>query len=188
MINIPKSDVSNVYAFTQEVAKYSADMRDWQAHMRRVDSDILNDVKPEARHYPYPRPVATDLIIQVVNAGGTFTIIPDPEPPLEDQKKALLQKVIEGEAAAQGAVASPAKRLMFNVQAAEASQRIQKRSLVAKISGMFVDNEDVQILKDHMERNRQTLAIHKIAAQAASDIEDLTGDTVKSWKVPEFKS
>ena len=46
--------------------------------------------------------------------------------------------------------------------------------------------EDTRHLAEQQERRDRIRAIEEIAAQAMHDIEDLTVDTIGSWKAPDF--
>lgn len=212
MISIKKSQLTSEHALIQALDAHKGMLKDWQDHMRRVASDALNDkVKPIDKHAAYPRPVPDALVELIMQNGGTYTIIddtPTPEEQLVVQKKALQSSLNTAEFAAFNNVVSSAKRVLYDhrenvIRQADndkAEAIVEERStLKAKVLSVFVkpeevskgvedirSPEDTQFLSEQQGRREKLQAINLKAAQARSDIEDLTVVTIKSWKNPEL--
>lgn len=134
---------------------------------------------------------------------------------LRQQKDSLIAQVGELEAAAINAIVPPGRRRLLNLRegkiAAADIERInlftekrRKPGLLKKLTGAADEAEkadmtaavaaaleqrpaeDTRHLAAQEERRVRIRAIEEIAAQATHDIEDLTADTIGSWKAPDF--
>jgi hypothetical protein len=213
MISIKKSVIANEHVFVQALDAHKATLKDWQDHMRRVDSDALNaKVKPIDKHAPYPRPIAHPLIELVMQNGGVYTIEDDtpkpPTPPTADellggQKQELTHQLIIAQQKAINQIITPAKHAIQLQRAQKIIDEESKktRTVIQKMidsAATFVTGkplydaanerspEDKKFIEEFTARNEQLQAITTKALQARSDIEDLTVTTIKSWKNPEF--
>lgn len=209
MISIKKSRV-NEYALVKALDVHKATLKDWQDHMRRVDSDALNaKVKPIDKHVAYPRPVADPLVELIMKNGGTYTIEDDTPPPivpprpptaeelLPTQKLDLMAQLNATHVAAINKIASPAKQALYvqKVKNIYQSDMDKSTSFFKKLVGTIIpsfnvennrSSEDNKFLEEYKTRNDQLQALQLKAMQAQSDIEDLTVTTIQSWKNPEF--
>lgn len=118
-VKILKSQVSP--GFELAVADFAQAMRDWRAHMKRVEADKKNGVEGIEKHEPYARPYAPELIDAAVDEEGNpdYEIVddgPTPEQILIAKKSALFSEVLQAEAAAAEKIVPSAKRRLFNLQ------------------------------------------------------------------------
>jgi hypothetical protein len=141
-----------------------------------------------------PRPVAHPLIEAAVARisypkadkkpdayEASYIIVDDTPPPppplnLEDRKHALVASVRAAEAAAKEVVMPQRKLRLHNIrygQAMSLSQEMQS-------------DDDKLAINTLLDIVSKFTAIELKAAQAESDIEDLTDDTVDSFQVPDF--
>lgn len=204
MITLKKSHVPNEHAFVRALDDHKARLKEWQDHMRRVDGDALNDkIHPKDKHAAYPPPVADTLIVAVINDGGSYTIhddTPTSEERLVEQKEQFTQSLNTAQTEAMTKVVSPAKRTINShreqaIMAADVGRVKTIKSKLLNLMGYVIGKdqvenarspEDAQFMIDQAARREKLHAIVIKGAQARSDIEDLTVDTVKSWKNPEF--
>lgn len=200
MINLKKSQVPNEYAFVQSLDAHKLRLKEWQDHMRRVDSDALNaKVKPIDKHAPYPRPLAHSLIDQVMQNGGAYQLVDDEEPivSLDDQKKRLDSRLIDAYLLAKSKIITQAKHDLQAQRAQDIFQSEANKSFallkgfIGKVLPIFDleknrSPEDQKFLQEFNDNKKQLRAIDIKMMQARSDIEDLTETTIKSWKNPEF--
>jgi hypothetical protein len=167
------------------------------------------------RHEPYPRPVAhRDIdaaVAETINADGSTTFAPDfeivnddpsPESVLAEKKLTLLHKIAVAEAAALEKSQLPmGKRRSANLREAainaadgalwleiakgmkpEEFEKFDRNSELAKRR----DPADTQHLADQEARREAADAILHKAAQAMSDVEDLTLDNIDNYQLPDF--
>lgn len=138
-----------------------------------------------------PRPTAHSLVEQAIkrvqHTIGPDTYEPDyeyvndippPPPPLtiEDKKNQLHSEVIKAETEAKNKILPPRKMRHLNYSYETATHKLEEERTP----------EDVENIKNFIETNNKWAAIGRIAAQAESDIEDLTEDNVYTWQIPEF--
>lgn len=210
-IQIGKSVITDQHRFDQAIAAYQAELKDWTAHNAKVESDFLNDkVKAKDKHHPYPPPTTSDLV--ALAAANGYEIIddgPTPEQKLATRKQELLLQVYDAQKVAAEKIITPAKMQLHDLRSLdignEDNRRIKtviaKRKRFIEAAKSFVgipstdpieealamrpaDDED--FMKQHAKHRDKLQAIHRTAAQALADIEDLTPQTVGSFKVPEF--
>jgi hypothetical protein len=104
-----------------EIANFAQAMRDWRAHMARVEEDRRNGVEGIDKHEPYQRPIASELVDSAIDEEGNpdYEIVdddPTPEQVLMTKKAALFGEVARSEAAAAEKIIPSAKRRLFNLQ------------------------------------------------------------------------
>ncbi len=142
---ILKSQVSQ--DFELAVANYAQAMREWRAHMKRVEADAKNGVEGIEKHEPYARPYAPELIDAAVDEEGNpdYEIVddgPTPEQILVAKKSVLFQAVLQAEAAAGEKIVPTGKRRLFNLQESSiyesdaklaADLRKKKKGRIAKV-------------------------------------------------------
>ena len=207
---IPASAIASIKDFAAAAASHAVEMRSWRAHMARVNEDAANDVPKERRHVAYPRPRAHPLVERAVDEKDevNFEIIDDGPTAAEKlaaRKDALWNEVSIAENKAIDAVIPPGKRRFFNLRESAIQEDDQAKAialsasssgLLKKITGnaLTADQiaaqieaerpaEDTALLKAQKERRAR---IEAAAAKAHHDIEDLTAETVGSWKLPTF--
>jgi hypothetical protein len=144
-----------------------------------------------AHHDPYKPPVAhSDIVASVVTTiakDGTATFVadfevvnddPTPAQVLQEKKTALLRTMQISLDAATAKVQLPAgKRLLADIR--------ENAIRVATKDATDVKNpDDVAYLKAQEDRRSTITSIIQKAAQAMSDIEDLTVDNVDAYKIP----
>lgn len=194
--------------FELQVAAYAHDLRNWRAHMARVEQDKQNPDLPDIeRHMAHPRPLAPPAVEIAVNENGDadYQIVDDGPTPgqvLVEKKRRLMQAVSIAEGLAIAGVCPLGKRRLFNIHeteilaadaefAAGLQGSLWKRAIGAQsdITAEIEANrapDDTAHLEDQRRRRAQTAAVERIAAQAHHDIEDLTSDTVDAWQMPAF--
>lgn len=204
--------------FDVEVAEYAERVRQWRAHMKRVEEDRAkgDKVAPIDRHQPYDRPRAPDLVDSCVDENGnvSYELEDDSAEMLRQQKDRLIARVAELEAAAIGAIVPRGRRRLFSLREGEIAaadnerarllvERRQKPGFLKRLAKSVAGGEEEQFdlaaavaeqrpeedsrhLAKQEERRARIAAIEKIAAQAMHDIEDLTAETIGSWKEPDF--
>lgn len=130
-----------------EIATFAQAMRDWRAHMERVEKDKRDGIEGIDRHEPYPRPIASDLVDSAVDEDGNpdYVIVddgPTAEQVLNAKKSALFNEVLKAEAIAAEKIVPTAKRRLFNLQEAaigEADEKLaaelkkKKKGRIAKV-------------------------------------------------------
>jgi hypothetical protein len=147
-----------------------------------------------SREVGKPRPVAHPLVEMAVKRishpksaklpddfMADYVVVddtPPPPPPLniEDRKRALVAAVHAAEHAAKHAVLPQRKHRLLNLNYSEAVAKPEQARTA----------DDNLLISAAMEAGNKMRAIEMVAAQAESDIEDLTEDTVDSWQVPNF--
>jgi hypothetical protein len=141
-----------------------------------------------AHHDPYPKPIAhSDIMASVVTTvakDGTasfaadFEVVnddPTPAQVLQKKKDALLVAVQASQDAAVAKAQLPmGKRLLAD---------LRERDIRAK-DAEAQSPDDVAYLKTQDARRSAVTSIIRNAAQAMSDIEDLTVDNVDSYQIP----
>jgi hypothetical protein len=210
---IPTSAIAGINTFNVAAAAHAAELKEWRAHMVRVADDQKNDVPIERRHVSYPRPRAHAWVERAVDEKDevNFQIVddsPTAEERLAARKAQFINEVSIAENKAIDAVVPPGKRRLFNLResAILAADQIKAATLAASSSGILkkitgsamkpdqiaarieADRpaDDTAHLKAQQERNARIEAIQLAAAQAHYDIEDLTAETIGSWKLPTF--
>jgi hypothetical protein len=176
---------------------------------------VVWDKERLERHEPYPPPGAHPdveaAIKTTVNSDGStsyeadFEIQdddPTPESILADKKNALLHKIVEAETAALDRMQPPVgKRRAANLKEAAIRKADLARwtnqtkgmapSDIAKLDYAVEvakgrDPADTRFLADQQARAERTEALMHAAAQAMSDIEDLTLDNIDNYQLPDF--
>jgi hypothetical protein len=210
---IPASAIAGITNFAVAAASHAVETKAWRAHMARVADDQRNDVPIERRHVAYPRPRAHPMIERAIDENDevNFEVIDDGPTAAEllaTRKTELLNAVSLAEAKAIDAIVPVGKRRLFNMRESAIREADQAKTaalvesssgLLKKITGgaMTPDElaariaaerpaEDTAHLRAQEERRARTAAILLAAAQAHHDIEDLTAETIGSWKLPTF--
>jgi hypothetical protein len=141
-----------------------------------------------AHHDPYPKPIAhADIVASVsttVAKDGTATFAadfevvdddPTPAQVLQKKKDALLVAVQASQDAAVAKAQLPmGKRLLADLRESDIRAKDAKAQ----------SPDDVAYLKTQDARRATVTSIIRKAAQAMSDVEDLTGDNVDAYQIP----
>jgi hypothetical protein len=228
--------------FEVAVSAHALEMRNWKAHMARVDEDKKNNVPLDKAHMAYPRPVASPLVVASINEKlePDFIVVPDELPREEprdetiDAKKAgLVLQISRAEQNMIEAISPTNKRRLLDMQEADvrksdaarvASVSTRYREILAQytatnvalrknpndpkltsdaesleaefhvLTAQLVDPEntihkdrpaaDKKLLDDQKSRRDKIAIIQRWAAQNHSDIDDLTIETIDTWKFP----
>lgn len=183
--------------------------------MARVAEDEAKDVPAIDRHMPFPRPLDHELVEAAVNENDEmdFKIVddgPTPDQVLREKKSQLLLAIARAENEALEAIVPAGKRRLLNMRhneiraadAERATKIVDGRGKMAKaasavglISAPDLEAEVAKVrpaeeteqLDRYAEREKKFAGIHRAAAQAAHDVEELTIDNVDDWKAPDFK-
>lgn len=200
------SEIAGIADFPAGAAAHAVEMKAWRAHQRRVEADQKNGVPKAEAHWPQPQPRAHPLVERAVdeNDEANFEIVDDLPDPLIAKKAQLLDQVSRAEVAAIAAVAPPGKRRLHalrenDIRAADGrlfaelqagNGGILRSALSAdEMQRAVVDArnpDDTKHLADQDDRRARIAEIERKAAQAHHDIEDLTTETIGSWKPPTF--
>jgi hypothetical protein len=209
---IPASAIAGTN-FAVAAASHATEMKAWRAHMERVKQDEKNDVPIERRHVAYPRPRAHPLVERALDENDevSFEVVEDGPSAAEQlaaRKAELLSEVTNAENKAIDAIVPPGKRRLLNLRESEirAADQAKMVALIASNSGVLKKlmgnsmspadisarieadrpEDDTALLKAQEDRRARLEAIERAAAQAHHDIEDLTAETIGSWKFPTF--
>ena len=210
---IPASAIAGITNFAATAASHAFEMKGWRAHMARVKEDEKNDVPIERCHVAYPRPRGHPLVERAVDENDevNYEVVDDGPTAAEllaARKAELLNEVSAAEGQAIDAIVPVGKRRLFNMREStiRESDQVMASALYAKNSGFIkklvgvvLDDkqiaakidaerpiEDTKHLQAQEERRARMAAIQLAAAKAHHDIEDLTVETISSWKLPTF--
>jgi hypothetical protein len=161
----------------------------------------------------YPRPRAYSWVEHAVDEKDevNFEIVddgPTAEERLAARKAELINEVAIAENKAIDAVVPPGKRRLFNlressIQVADQAKAVALAAssigLLKRLTGATITPDqiaarieaerpadDTAHLQAQQQRRARIEAIQLAAAQAHHDIEDLTAETIGSWKLPTF--
>jgi hypothetical protein len=177
MIRIPLSAIGSAEEFAAALEAHRADV---EAHMMGqagvpapVGHQLIEDL---VQRIPAEGPVAergpdTIAILE-------YEVFDDSPPPptLAERKQSLLMQVNEAAAAARGAVLSPARAELLNLEVTEAMSAPE----------MVRSPAQAATIELYTSFNSRCVDIAFVAAQAAVDIEQLTDSTIAAWQVPSF--
>jgi len=204
------SQIVGISDFPAAAAAHAVEMKNWRAHQKRVEDDKQNGVPQEDAHWPQKPPRAHPLVERAVdeNDEANFEIVNDLPDPLAIKKAQLLDDVGRAEEAAIAAVVPAGKRRLFAMREQDIRERDNQLrtelhagngGLIRKVTGqqMSVEEieraiidargpEDMKHLADQAARRQRIAEIERKAARAHHDIEDLTAETIGSWKMPTF--
>jgi hypothetical protein len=210
---IPASAVAGIMNFAVAAASHASEMKSWRAHMARVADDQRNDVPIERRHVACPCPRAHPMVERAVDENDevNYEVVDDGPSAAEllaARKAELLNEVSIAEANAIEAIIPVGKQRLFNMRessilAADQPKLIaltaSNSGLLKKVTGRIMSPEEIaaQIeaerpaedtahLRAQEQRRARIAAIQLAAAHAHHDIEDLTAETISSWKLPTF--
>lgn len=208
---IPASSIAGIKNFSVAAAAHASELKTWRAHMARVADDQKSDVPIELRHVAYPRPRAHPFVERAVDENDevNFEVVddgPTPEERLATRKVELISAVSIAENTAIDALRPIGRRRLFNLRESVIRAADQKKAaalsasssgLLRKITGLSPDRiaarieaerpaEDTAHLRAQEEYRARVEVIGLIAAHAYNDIEDLTTETIGSWKLPTF--
>lgn len=205
---VRKSLLSSTDLFDVEVAAFAHELRNWRAHMTRVERDRKNGVQGIERHDPHPAPTAHPLIMAAVNdetAEPDYVFVEDP---LDERKAKLADHVLTAASEALNLIASPAKLRAAQLRVSDIGrddvERISKvmekhsgllqklkiksidhRAVAADVAALRSDSDNA-LLAETSERNKAIDSIHRKMINAHSEIEDLTEETVRGYQIPKF--
>lgn len=152
-----------------------------------------------------PRPTAHPLIEACVKRtsypkaskkpdeyAADYVIIDDSPPPppepaplaLEDRKRMLVMELRAAEVAAKESVLPARKHRLLLLQAGAAQQKLKAKD--GQIDDSYLNDDEKAKLAEVQRVQAGYNVIELAAAQAESDIEDLTDDTVDSWQLPQL--
>lgn len=149
-----------------------------------------------------PRPVAHPLVEAAIKRishpksaklpddyAADYVVIDDAPPPpaplnLEDRKRALHAALAVAEIAAKEAILPQRKHRLTLIKLNAANVKLRITDGVVDNSAL--SDDDKKIIESYKVIQERYTAIELIAAQAESDIEDLTEDTIDSWQQPQF--
>jgi hypothetical protein len=207
---------SGIKDFAGSVARHALFTKEWREHDAKVKADAKNPrIVAREKHAPYPRPRAHALVESAVDESNqaNFEIVddvtPTPEQVLSDKKAKLQADLCQAEQTALSQIWPPAKvraiqfrrQSILDADAIKAREIYQQRqTLLSKMKSAFVapattieeevekirSPDDTAFLKDIKDRGAKAATIGRKAAQAFSDIDDLTAANVDAWKLPTF--
>lgn len=214
-VKIPRSRILDQHVFEAAIAEHAHAMKHWREHMKRVEEDEKNGVQGIDRHHPLPRPTPHPLVAECIdeNDEPNYEIVDDspaPEERLAARKLELLHAINLAERAALDALVPPARRRLLNLresEIAEQDRRTMDEIMTGKGRGIFAkfkknpdpdeviaavhakrDEKQAAFMAEQTERRRRWAAIERAAAEAEDAVEDLTVDTVDSFKLPDFSA
>lgn len=191
-----------------------ADVMGYPPDQRDAEFEKLNQAWAALRLTyldPYPRPNAMPAVESAVRFDGERFIVdyeivnddPTPEQILARKKAALVNEIAKSEQAAMEQAQLPPGKVRLNAmeeaayQAADAEvakqfiERVGKdanpKDLKAEIDKQR-SPEHRQFLRDQGARQLRIDQIHLNAAQAMSDVEDLTADNIDTFEIPAFQN
>jgi hypothetical protein len=212
---IKLSEIVGIEDFAGKAASHAVELKAWRTHMSRVKQDEANsELAPFQRHIAYPRPRAHIAIEKSIdeNDEANFEIVddspsidpPDPQQALAAAKLNLLSLLYHAEQIAISKILPAGKRRLFGMRENDLA-KVENDAYQAAMNklGWFSkattkpdqvmaairqnrSPSDQHFLDDQQQRRQQIDAIERAAAQASHDIEDLTADTIGSWKTPSF--
>lgn len=209
-IQIGKSFIENQHQFDQAIATYRAQLDDWKKHMRQVEADFLNTkIAAKDKHVSYPSPTANPLVISAVNGYELVDDGPTPAEKLVTQRQKLHQQTTDAMKEATDKVVLPSKMQLHELRAFDivtqdaqrANEIVNNRNRLIELGKAMVgakstppmeealkarSPEDNAFMQEQQGRRDKMQSIHRTAIKAFADIEDLTPETVGSYKVPEF--
>lgn len=212
---ISLSIISSIENFDVEAAKHAHELKSWKSHQERVELDLKNPPKdPMLMHWPLKKPRAHPSIEAAIDDNGEVNFEPVDDTPkpeklsLGHKKIQLHQRISDAHIAAVNVVLPLGKHKLFAMRENAIAGRDEERKikLVEKNRGFFkkltsrlmtsdeitqaiIDSrppEDAAFLAEQKPRHEKIAIINQISAQALHDVEDLTEDTVDSWKLPDF--
>ena len=209
---ILKSEISAIPNFDVAVAQHAAFVREHVAHMARVGADRKNGIEGPAKHQPYPAPTAHPAVARAVDRDGNADYKveddgPTPEQKLARKKYDLALSLSVAEKSASETIWPLAKQRLdifrqSDIRKADGARALDiasRRGVIAKAilgpkdpATVVAEVEasrpadDTAFLKDKEQLWQRICAVQRIAAQAHADIEDLTAETIDSWKLPDF--
>jgi hypothetical protein len=141
-----------------------------------IEASVKRIVHPKNKKLP------DDFVVDYVLVDDSP---PEPAPlNLQDRKSVLMAELRAAEMAAKEAVFPQRKHRLLHIQATMA---LGKREVVnGKWDNSKLSAEELGYAEKAQEVQTKYAAIELVAAQAESDIEDLTDDTIDKWQVPNF--
>ena len=200
---ILKSAIAGIRDFPARAAAHAVEMKNWREHMARVKDDEAKGVTGIEKHWPHPRPDAHPLVEAAVNENCDmdYELVddgPTPDQVLREMKNRLIETVSQLERTAIEAVAPPGKWRLLNMREnsiIEAqAERMKEVGVVASVATAIglkkppgLSEEDAAHISAQNDLRRKIQSIQRSAAQAHSDIEDLTAETIDGWQMPSFE-
>lgn len=165
-----------------------------RAQFEQAVAEHIERLVAFSREVGKPRPVAHPLVEGAVKRVShpkadkrpddfmaDYVIVDDTPPPppplnLEDRKRTLVASVYASEAKAKEAIMPQRKLRLLNIRYSQAMTLGEEMQTAE-------DKAAITVLLDIHQKFQE---IELIAAQAESDIEDLTDDTIDSFQAPNF--
>jgi len=211
---IKKSVLESNAAFDLLVAEHAGALRHWRDHhaaLQKQQADIAAGkvIAPVDRFQPFNRPRASDQIEAAINENFEvdYEVIDDSADMLESRKRELIARILKLEGEALASIIPPGKqRFMIlretKIQESDAARgaALAQGSKPGFFKRMFGEGEvdiqtaivesrpaeDAKFLGEMQEARRRAREIEFMAAEAMSDVEDLTTETIGQWKEPDF--
>lgn len=190
------------------IAAHAAEIRSWIAHEAKVKADEDKASDDPTKHVHWPRPSASPAVEACVDASGnaSYEVIDDPPEvalaSLEAKKQKLNHAISLAEQAAISAIRPYGKHRADALREAsirsEDAKAMAERGFVAKfkdaLSGADVDGalskrrskDDNDFLGKCKRWSERIFQVQEKAAQAHSEVEDLTAENVDDYEVPEL--
>ena len=163
---IAASAIAGIKDFAAAAASHAVEMKAWRGHMARVKQDEKT------------RKVALMHEVSIAENRAIDAIVPAGKRRLFNLRESDIRMA---DAAKAKALAASNSGLLKKV----AGRTMTPEQMAARIEAER-PLEDTALLRAQEERGARIGAIQRAAAQAHHDIEDLTAETIGSWKLPTF--
>lgn len=199
-MKILKSQITAIADFELLVASHAKLLREWKEHQKKVDADEKSNVPADKKHISYKRPKSHEVIEASINESGDvdYEIVddgPSASQQLEAQKLDLERRLHLAVDAAIESVAPRRKIQLGNIRENDIVSRHAARVAQAQSQGFVrsllssspqMPNEDAEFLNEQQRLRARISEIRRSAAEALTDIDDLTTGTIGAWKIPSF--
>lgn len=174
-----------------------------RAQFEQAVAEHIERLVAFSREVGKPRPVAHPLVEAAVKRVShpksaklpddfmvDYIIVDDTPPPpaplnIDDRKHLLVAQLRAAEQAAKDAV-MPQRKLRLLTLKMQAANAKLKYDPATGIDDSDLSDDEKACIEQYKDAHAKYSAIELASAQAESDIEDLTDDTVDSWQVPQF--
>ncbi len=181
MFQVPKSRVAGI-DFGRTIASHLDALEKWRQHMANVARD-------PSTYQPYPAPIAPPMVAQALreerDGDGVLSYVPDyelvddgptPQQTLQSKKNHLFGTVFHMEQVAAATVFPPSRRRHIEFLVSDASaKKPEDRSA-----------EEKALIQKYEETTAKLVQVSRHGAMLNNQIEDLTEETVETWKPADF--